>query len=278
MIHHLDDLRALVRRSSRILVLTGAGVSTASGIPDYRDHDGLWKRAEPMRYRLFVDDPEARRRYWARSFVGWPRFRAARPNPAHHALTRLEGTGRVGLLVTQNVDELHQASGAQRVLDLHGVLSRVVCLDCQSAMPRTGFQQELERRNPGFEGGAATVAPDGDADLAGDRVAGFIVPDCPRCDGVLKPDVVFFGENVPAERVTRVMTALERADLLLVVGSSLMVRSGYRFAVAAHERGVPVAIANRGRTRADDLAAVRVEGEAADTLDAILDDLDPIPA
>jgi len=274
----LDSLRDLVRRTSRVLVLTGAGVSTASGIPDYRDLDGAWKRAEPMRYRLFASDPEARRRYWARSFVGWPRFRAARPNPAHHALTRLEGTGRVALMVTQNVDELHQASGARRVLDLHGVLSRVVCLGCRSRMPRAGFQEELARRNPDFATTGVTIAPDGDADLDPARVDGFAYPDCPRCGGILKPDVVFFGENVPAERVARVTTALETTDLLLVVGSSLMVRSGYRFAVAAHERGTPIAVVNRGRTRADHLAAARVDGEAAEALEAILDGLDPVTA
>lgn len=235
----------------RPFVLTGAGCSTGSGIPDYRDRDGAWKRAAPMQWQQFRGSAEARRRYWARSFAGWPRVAAARPNGAHHALAAL-GRAMPGLrLVTQNVDGLHQRAGSRSVVDLHGRLDRVLCLDCGVVEPREGYQQRLAALNPSWAAGGAGTAPDGDADLGAARYEDFRVAPCGRCGGVIKPDVVFFGENVPRERVAECFAALEAADAVLVVGSSLMVWSGYRFVRRAVQLGIPVAVLNQGRTRAD---------------------------
>jgi NAD-dependent SIR2 family protein deacetylase len=255
-----------VNRHPRLLVLTGAGCSTASGIPDYRDANGDWKRAQPVMLQAFLADELTRRRYWARSLVGWRRMHAARPNDAHHALAALERDGRVERLVTQNVDGLHQAAGSRDVVDLHGRIDIVRCLQCDARVPRAEVQQELERRNPGFAARELRPAPDGDADLDADDFATFDVPPCARCGGLLKPDVVFFGEGVPKDRVERTMGALERADAMLVVGSSLMVYSGYRFAVAMAQAGKPIAAINLGRTRADDLLALKVTEDCAAAL------------
>ena len=242
----------------RLFVLTGAGCSTGSGIPDYRDTLGRWKRAQPVTYQAFTGDEATRRRYWARSLVGWRRFGQAAPNGVHHALTQLERQARLTLLLTQNVDRLHQAAGSLNVIDLHGRLDRVCCLECGLRMPRTALQDELLRLNPGWASVEATDAPDGDADLETD-FSHFAVPPCPRCAGMLKPDVVFFGENVPRERVDAGMQALHDADAMLVVGSSLMVYSGFRFARAAAQAGKPLAAVNLGRTRADELLDLKVE-------------------
>lgn len=250
----------------RVFVLTGAGCSTGSGIPDYRDGDGQWKRAQPVTYQAFVGDPTVNARYWARSFVGWPRIAAARPNAAHYALAGLQERGIVSALVTQNVDGLHQRAGSEAVIDLHGRLDAVVCLSCASTQPRTELQTWLAERNPDWAGLQAATAPDGDADLEGRDFAAFRVPACPRCGGMLKPDVVFFGENVPRPRYLQAQQALQDSDAVLVVGSSLMVYSGYRFVRAAHEAGMPIAIVNRGRTRADDLASLKIDAEAGETL------------
>jgi NAD-dependent SIR2 family protein deacetylase len=247
-----------ISRHRRLFVLTGAGCSTGSGIPDYRDADGGWKRAPPVDYQAFMRSPAVRQRYWARSLIGWQRFRRARPNSAHAALARLEQQGRLELLVTQNVDGLHQAAGSTRVVDLHGRLDRVQCMDCHCLMPREELQMELLRRNPAWGTIEAPTAPDGDADLEGMRFDEFAVPSCARCGGVLKPDVVFFGESVPRHRVEEAMRALGRADAVLVVGSSLMVYSGYRFVQAAAQSGKPIAAVNLGRTRADDLLTLKV--------------------
>jgi NAD-dependent SIR2 family protein deacetylase len=187
----IDDLTRFVTDHSRLFVLTGAGISTASGIPDYRDTDGAWKRSPPVQYGDFVRDPAVRRRYWARSLLGWPAFAGAAPNASHHALANLEHSGHVSLLVTQNVDGLHQAAGSRRVIDLHGRLDALVCLDCRQGGDRHAFQHELETRNPDFTGLVAGRAPDGDADLDGIDFTAFDVPDCPACGGLLKPDVVF---------------------------------------------------------------------------------------
>lgn len=210
-----------------------------------------------------------RQRYWARSLVGWQRFRRARPNGAHAALARLEQQGRLELLVTQNVDGLHQAAGSTHVIDLHGRLDRVQCMECHRLMPREDLQLELLRRNPCWSGLQAQTAPDGDADLEGLAFDEFAVPSCPRCDGLLKPDVVFFGESVPRDRVEGAMQGLERADAVLVVGSSLMVYSGYRFVQAAAQSGKPVAAINLGRTRADDLLSLKVSEPCALALAAL---------
>ena len=247
-------------------MLTGAGCSTESGIPDYRDADGEWKHRRPMQYREFITRPAARRRYWARSLVGWRRIAAAEPNPAHRALARLEEAGRVRCLVTQNVDRLHGKAGSRRLIDLHGRLDRVECLGCRTSFRRDLFQRELERLNPGWTRTAAEITPDGDADLGAVDTDAFRVPGCPRCGGTLKPAVVFFGEQVPRRRVDRAFAALEEADAVLVAGSSLMVFSGYRFARAAAERGIPLALVNLGRTRADGEATLKVEGRCGEVL------------
>ena len=264
--HAASALAAFVAAHRRLFVLTGAGISTGSGIPDYRDADGQWKRTPPITLQAFTGQDATRRRYWARSLAGWAPFAAARPNAAHHALAVLEQAGRIGLLLTQNVDGLHRRAGSEGVVDLHGCLDQVVCLGCGVRQPRAGFQQRLLQLNPGWERHLATVAPDGDADLEGVDFSAFQVPDCEACGGMLKPDVVFFGESVPRARVEAATAALHGSDAMLVVGSSLMVWSGYRFARMAAEAGIPLAILNRGRTRADELATLKVEGDCTRVL------------
>ncbi|NBC12026.1 MAG: NAD-dependent protein deacetylase [Gammaproteobacteria bacterium] len=264
-------LAGFIRAHAPLCVLTGAGCSTDSGIPDYRDRAGNWKRAEPIRYQRFVRDRAARRRYWARSYVGWPRVAAARPNPTHRALAALEARGLVTQIVTQNVDGLHQRAGARRVLDLHGRLDVVDCLDCGLRLSRERVQALLAAHNPGCVPVAAELsAPDGDVLLDDAMQAGFQVPECPRCDGLLKPAVVFFGENVPKPRVAHAMDQLARAGGLLVVGSSLTVFSGYRFCRQAAQASQPMALLNRGRTRADDLGGLKLDADCGATLTAAL--------
>jgi NAD-dependent SIR2 family protein deacetylase len=253
-----DALRDFIGRHARLFVLTGAGCSTDSGIPDYRDADGGWKRAQPVQFRAFMDEQATRKRYWARSLIGGRRFGRARPNDAHRALAALERQGQVGILVTQNVDRLHQAAGSSNVVDLHGRLDLVRCMGCERRLPREELQQELLRRNPDWVDLDAREAPDGDADLDGLDFSGFEVPECAACGGLLKPDVVFYGENVPRERVATAMQGVREADAMLVVGTSLMVYSGYRFAREAAASGLPIATVNLGRTRADDLISLKV--------------------
>ncbi|MGJ4728978.1 NAD-dependent protein deacetylase [Luteimonas sp. SDU101] len=267
----LAPLRGWIRRHERIFVLTGAGCSTGSGIPDYRDRDGEWKRTPPITLQALTGSDAAYRRYWARSSIGWPRFHAARPNPAHAALAKLERSGRVRLLLTQNVDGLHQRAGSERVIDLHGRLDAVVCLGCGARSGREQVQAELLAINAGWQAGAAGMAPDGDADLADDAVAGFVPPWCGYCRGLLKPDVVFFGEAVPRERVEEAQRALHAADAMLVAGSSLMVWSGFRFVRMAAAAGIPIAILNAGRTRADHLATLRIDADIASSLQEALE-------
>jgi len=250
----------------RLFVLTGAGCSTDSGIPDYRDANGGWKRPQPVTYQAFVGELATRQRYWARSLVGWRRFGRAQPNATHHALARLEQRGKLTLLLTQNVDRLHQAAGSENVVDLHGRLDQVRCLACEQRLSRPEFQTELLRLNPAWADLDAADAPDGDADLDGQDFSNFQVPPCPHCAGMLKPDVVFFGENVPRERVDIGMQALHDADAMLVVGSSLMVYSGYRFAHAAARAGKPIAAVNIGSTRADSLLSLKIEQSCAQAL------------
>jgi len=257
----MADLHDFLHRHARLFVLSGAGVSTASGIPGYRDDDGRWTRRPPVTLQEFLRSPAARQRYWARSMLGWPRVAHARPNAAHRALARLEAARGLARLVTQNVDGLHQRAGSADVIELHGTVGRVVCLDCGAFHARASVQHALEADNAGFVDAQATAAPDGDADAELAAVADFRVPACALCGGTLKPDVVFFGENVPRERVGAAMRALEQADAMLVVGSSLMVYSGYRFCERAAALGKPIAAINRGRTRADHLFELKV-GEA----------------
>lgn len=255
----LGTLQGFVESCRSLFILTGAGCSTGSGIADYRDADGQWKRQQPVSFQAFMGAELTRRRYWARSLVGWRRIRDATPNRAHRALSRLEALGRSALLVTQNVDRLHQAAGSKRVVDLHGRLDQIRCLGCQRRTPRDQFQKELEQLNPDWLALDAADAPDGDADLDAADFSAFSVPPCPVCGGVLKPDVVFFGENVPRERVDDATRALEQAEGVLVVGSSLMVYSGFRFAERAAQLGKPIAAINLGRTRADGLLTLKVE-------------------
>ena len=253
----------------RLLVITGAGCSTDSGIPDYRDHSGAWKRQKPVLFQEFMGSERMRQRYWTRSYLGWIPFSSARPNSAHHALARLEQQGRVELLVTQNVDGLHQKAGSQRVVDLHGNLSQLRCQSCGEPESRSWMQQKLANLNPYLDSLSARPAPDGDADLESD-FSRLSIPGCPICGGILKPDVVFYGEQVPRQRVSSVYAALEQVDALLVVGTSLMVFSAFQFVRAASQKGVPTAAINQGQTRADDLLDLKVEQPAGETLAALV--------
>jgi NAD-dependent SIR2 family protein deacetylase len=269
----ISPLHEFVHRHRRLFVLTGAGCSTASGIPDYRDAAGEWKRvARPVMLQDFLANEHTRKRYWARSLVGWKRMSGARPNDAHRSLAALEREGRIEQLVTQNVDGLHQAAGNRNVIDLHGRVDVVRCMSCEQRSPRAQLQADLIARNPAYADLDALVAPDGDADLDSVDFAGFDVPGCEGCGGLLKPDVVFFGESVPKERVRSGMAALERADAMLIVGSSLMVYSGYRFADAMAQAGKPIAAVNLGKTRADDLLALKIADRCADALSFLLGD------
>jgi NAD-dependent SIR2 family protein deacetylase len=272
-------LARFIRRHPRLLVLTGAGCSVASGIPEYRDHDGAWKSRPPVRYADFVASAAVRRRYWARSVFGWARVAGAEPGPVHRALARLERSGHAGAVVTQNVDALHQRAGSRRVIDLHGRLDEVECLECGTRVRRADVQDVLMSWNGPFLaalgetlGASPAPRPDGDAQVEAD-FSEFRVPDCPSCGGVLKPAVVFFGENVPRSRVDASLAALAAADALLVVGSSLMVFSGFRFCLAARDLGKPVAAVNLGRTRADELLSLKVASDCGPALEEVVAEL-----
>jgi NAD-dependent SIR2 family protein deacetylase len=264
------SLRDFVDRHQRLFVLTGAGCSTNSGIPDYRDIDGNWKRQPPVTYQAFMTEEATRQRYWARSLIGWQRFGRAQPNAAHRALARLEAMGRSELVLTQNVDRLHQAAGNDRVIDLHGRLDLVRCMGCGQKTAREEFQNHLTRLNPGWLDLDAADAPDGDADIEAADFSAFVVPACQACDGVLKPDVVFFGENVPRSFVDAAAGHLSQADGMLIVGSSLMVYSGFRFVQMAARAGIPIAAVNLGRTRADEMLALKVEQSCETALGFLL--------
>lgn len=243
----------------RVAVLTGAGVSTGSGIPDYRGPGGSLKRRKPMSFAEFRGSEDNRRRYWARSAAGWRLIDESVPNAAHYAVVRLEEAGIVGGLITQNVDRLHHRAGSRGVIELHGGLDRVVCMRCAGVYGRAAVQEWIETANPRRGDGGAESAPDGDALLDERLEAEFVVPPCPECGGAIKPDVVFFGENVPKERVEASYAAVEESDALLVLGSSLTVYSGFRFADYAVKRGKFLGIVNRGPTRADGLGGMKVE-------------------
>ena len=273
MMDGMDDelaaLIAFVRRHPRLMVLTGAGCSTDCGIPDYRDIDGQWKRAQPITFQAFTGSAIARCRYWARSLIGWPVMAQAQPGPAHRALAALEQAGHVSLLLTQNVDGLHHGAGSRYVIDLHGRVDTVRCLGCGCRTARAALQRRLLEQNPDWRYLSAVAAPDGDADLPSQDFSDFQVPSCSHCQGLLKPDVVFFGEGVPRERVDAAFAALDAADALLVAGSSLMVYSGYRFVQAAHAAGKPIAAINLGRTRADDLLDLKLARSTGPALQAL---------
>lgn len=266
----MDELVNFVAQSKHLFVLTGAGCSTESGIPDYRDAEGEWKHKRPLQYQDFIRSENARKRYWARSLLGWQRIALAQPNPAHIALACLERAGWIYQLVTQNVDGLHQKAGSRRVLDLHGRLDTVECLDCQWQWPRETFQQRLQEKNPDFKNFSAAIAPDGDALLEDIDFSQFQIPPCEQCAGILKPSVTFFGEGVPSQKVKQAYAYLEDADGLLIVGSSLMVYSGYRFCRAAWEQCKPIAAINLGRTRADDKLSLKIPAPCSQVLPALV--------
>lgn len=272
----IERLAALVAGGD-VVALSGAGMSTDSGIPDYRGPTGARRRQPPMTYREFVSDHHARQRYWARSQIGWRHVIRARPNASHAALARLERGGWVSGLITQNVDGLHPAAGSHNVVELHGNLAQTVCLECRDVRSRRRLADRLDATNPGFDLEPTQVAPDGDADLRVAAERGFKVAPCEVCGGVLKPDVVFFGERVPPDRVDRSFAMLDAAKTLLVVGSSLTVMSGYRFVIRARKHGTPVAIVNRGPTRGDADAVVRIDAGLADVLPLLLETLDRRP-
>ena len=242
-----------------VMVLSGAGLSTDSGIPDYRGPTGALRRTAPMTYQRFLGDPAARQRYWARSHLGWRIVEQAAPNAGHLAVTALQEHGLLAGLVTQNVDGLHTAAGATDVVELHGNLSRVVCLGCGAASARTELDDRLRAANAGWSASVEQRNPDGDVDLPEEAVRRFTVVDCRLCAGLLKPDVVFFGETVPAERVEASFAIVARARLLLVLGSSLTVMSGYRFVLRAARLGVLIAVVNQGTTRGDSHAALTLD-------------------
>jgi NAD-dependent SIR2 family protein deacetylase len=252
-----------------ILVLTGAGVSTESGIPDYRG-EGKVER-HPMTFDVFMGSEEARKRYWARSYVGWSVIANAKPNASHFALAQAESLGRVGHLITQNVDSLHQQAGSKSVTDLHGRLDQVICMDCRVRVSRLEMDRFIEELNPEIRKDLSVeFTPDGDAEV--EATASFRIPECRKCRGILKPDVVFFGETVPADRVSSTMAQLEKLDALLVAGSSLTVNSGMRFARAASKAKKPIVIVNIGPTRADDIAVAKIEAATSVALEELLID------
>lgn len=261
-------LASELQRHPRWFVLTGAGCSTESGIPAYRDARGAWQHKAPIQLEDFVTNDAVRRRYWARSFVGYGRIRAAAPNAAHLALARFQRLGLLSVLVTQNVDGLHQKAGSERVIDLHGQLATVQCLSCSSSIERDALQAHLLELNPSLGRLLSTaVAPDGDMEIDGLSWENLEVPSCPSCGGILKPAVVFFGETVPPQRIADAYQALAESDALLVVGSSLMVFSGYRFVRRAADAGKPIVVINRGVTRADPFAKLKLDGPCGPLLD-----------
>ncbi|MGC4772521.1 NAD-dependent protein deacetylase [Micromonospora sp. DT44] len=262
----VQELAALVA-GGQVVVLSGAGLSTESGIPDYRGPSGVARRHTPMTFQAFTRDAVARRRYWARSHLGWRLIARAAPNAGHRAVARLQDAGLVDAVITQNVDGLHGAAGSDRVVELHGRLDEVICLDCGNLTSREEMDRRLREANPDFVAQVAEVNPDGDVDLPDEQVAGFRPVDCGICGtGMLKPDVVFFGETVPPQRVERCFALVEQARAVVVLGSSLTVMSGRRFVIRAAKQGIPVAIVNQGPTRGDGYATVRVDAPLGDVL------------
>ncbi len=270
---HAANLGDFLRSHPRLVVLGGAGLSEASGLPTYRDRNGTWQHRKPIQHRDFLRDHATRQRYWARSMLGWPAVREAQPNEAHRQLAVLEQAGHIELLITQNVDRLHQRAGSRQVLDLHGRLDRVRCLDCAAIIEREQLQGRLLALNPDLCAAPGTPRPDGDRDLPDTVLADFQVPGCSRCQGVLMPDVVFFGGTVPRARVDSAMEALRRADALLAIGTSLQVYSGYRFCRQAASLQMPIVVVNPGPTRADDLATLRLHCSASEALTQATDSI-----
>ena len=270
---YAEALFDFVRANPRLFVLTGAGISAGSGIPTYRDHDARWQNRAPITHQEFVGSESSRRRYWARSMAGWPLMGRAHPNAAHRALASMQQADRIHGLVTQNVDGLHQRAGSSGVIELHGNVREVCCLGCNHRLARADVQAGLAMLNPDFADQGARIAPDGDADIE-PPTEDFRVPPCPECGGMLKPDVVFFGANVPRSRVDDAFALLDNADAMLVVGSSLMVYSGFRFCERAAASGKPIASINQGRTRADELFVIKVEDDCTSVLPALAERID----
>ncbi len=260
---------ALLTASGPPVLLTGAGISTDSGIPDYRGPDGRQRRGAPISYHEFRRKPSARRRYWARSTLGWPHVAAAQPNDGHRVLAALQRAGLFGPIITQNVDKLHQSAGSSRVIDLHGSLAEAICLNCGTIESRVAVQRRILAANPAWKAACGAVAPDGDVQLDATRERTFQVPACGRCGGVLKPNVVLFGENVPRSRVNRAFRLFDSAGSLLVLGSSLTVFSGYRFVLHAQNLGIPVVIVNDGKTRGDKHSTLKVSARLGQLLPAL---------
>jgi NAD-dependent SIR2 family protein deacetylase len=257
------------------VILSGAGLSTESGIPDYRGPTGLARRATPMTYQTFTGNAAARRRYWARSHYGWRHIARAVPNHGHHAVAELDRRGLLAGIITQNVDGLQQAAGASGVTELHGSLHRVICLSCGQRTSRTNLDRRLTAANPGWDTEpAALINPDGDAVLACDATDSFCIVDCAYCQGVLKPDVVFFGENVPPRRVEACYALVEAARSLVVLGSSLTVMSGLRYVRHAAKRQLPVVIVNQGSTRGDEYATATLDAPLGQVLTALVAAID----
>lgn len=274
----LDDVERILG-DGQVVVLSGAGLSTDSGIPDYRGENGSLRRHTPMTYQDFTGSQAGRRRYWARSFVGWRAMTRAAPNVGHHAVAALGDAGYLSAVITQNVDGLHHAAGSHETVELHGSLDRVLCLDCRETSSRAALDRRLRAANPDFRDVTAEINPDGDVELDERLVGGFKVVDCDACgDGVLKPDVVFFGENVPKPRVQQCYDHIDEARALLVLGSSLTVMSGLRFVRYAAKQGKPVAIVNQGRTRGDVHAGVRLDTRLGPALTELADRLGCTPA
>ena len=267
---NLDELKDFVHAHPRLFVLTGAGISRASGIPTYRDEIGVWKSKQPIQHNEFINSYSTRQRYWARSFGGWESVGNASPNEAHDALAQLENRGLLSTLVTQNIDRLHQKAGHRRVIDLHGRLDQVICMDCGEITPRAEIQVWLRRNNPHLIGTQAELAPDGDADVMDELIQRVQVPACGHCGGLLKPNVVFYGSSVSKELVTYITDQLEQADAMLVIGSSLMVYSSFRFCRHAHHKNIPMACINQGVTRADELFRLKVTRDCGEALSSLL--------
>ena len=276
----LRDIRDVLS-GLRLALLTGAGLSTDSGIPDYRGPDSPPR--SPMTYQEFVRDAGNRQRYWARNHIGWSHLRRADPNAGHAAVARLERRGLLTGLITQNVDRLHEDAGSVNVVDLHGRFDQVICLDCRRTYSRRLLAGVLEELNPAFleramESGVVEIAPDADATVEdSELIRSFVVAKCPACGGVLKPDFVYFGENVPKDRVERAYSMVDEAGALLVAGSSLSVMSGLRFVRHAAKQGKPVVIINRGETRGDDLATVKLAAGVSEALGWLAEELPAVP-
>ncbi len=266
----VDELLTFIQQHPRLLVITGAGCSQPSGIPTYRDEEGAWQRSTPIQHKEFLEQESVRKRYWARSYSGWPSIRGATPNNAHHSLKSLEAMGYIQQLVTQNVDGLHQAAGHKNVVDLHGRLSEVVCTQCGALSARERLQRRFSELNSNLSTNYETLQPDGDASLdhnvETEITSSLIIPACETCNGMLKPNVVFFGGTVPRETVESIYSAMDNIDGLLVVGSSMMVFSGFRFCKRASALKIPIVSINNGKTRADDLLSLKVNGDCVSVL------------